>query len=71
MATSEIMGKLRTSNLSAASYKVTEALTRFEKFYLYRRTVNELMSLSDKELSDLGFGRSEIRRIAQESVYGF
>lgn len=71
MATSEIMGKLRASKLSAASYSLSETLTRFEKYYFYRRTVRELSELSNRELQDLGFSRSEIRRVAKEAVYGF
>ena len=35
---------------------------------LARKHYNELMSLSDKELSDLGIGRSEIRYLTDEPV---
>ena len=37
---------------------------------LYRRTVSELQSLSDRELADFGIARSGIRGLARESVYG-
>ncbi|MFW8635074.1 DUF1127 domain-containing protein [Cribrihabitans pelagius] len=36
----------------------------------YKRTVNELRALSDRELSDIGLHRSAIRGIARTQVYG-
>lgn len=36
----------------------------------YRRTVNELSRLTDRELGDLGIGRSEIRTVARANVVG-
>lgn len=39
-------------------------------YRLYRETLAELESLSDRELSDLGIARTSIRGIARESVYG-
>ena len=35
----------------------------------YRATVRELEALSDRELDDLGIGRSEIRDIARDAAY--
>jgi uncharacterized protein YjiS (DUF1127 family) len=37
---------------------------------LYNRTLDELRSLNDRELADLGIARSDIQRIALETVYG-
>jgi len=37
---------------------------------VYTTTVNELQALSNRELADLGLGRSEIKRIALEAAYG-
>lgn len=37
---------------------------------IYRQTVKELNGLTDRELSDLGIGRSSIRFIARMAVYG-
>lgn len=54
-------------DLSAAVYA---ALRRVENYRLYRRTVRELSQLSAHDLADLGLHRSEIRRVAQETVYG-
>lgn len=36
----------------------------------FRKTVNELQSLSNRELADLGLARSAIRGIAYEHAYG-
>ena len=45
-------------------------MTRFQQYRLYRQTVNELRSLSGRELADLGLSRSVIRATAYEAVYG-
>ncbi|WP_176518562.1 DUF1127 domain-containing protein [Rhodobacter maris] len=37
---------------------------------VYRQTLAELRSLSDRELSDLGMHRSMLTRIALEAAYG-
>lgn len=36
---------------------------------LYRRTLDELRALNDRELADLGLSRFSIREIAWNSVY--
>ena len=40
----------------------------FEKRRMYRRTIQELSSLSTRELSDLGIHRSMIRQIALQAT---
>jgi uncharacterized protein YjiS (DUF1127 family) len=42
--------------------------TGFEKRRMYRRTIQELSSLSTRELSDLGIHRSMIGQIALEAT---
>ncbi|MDO6590250.1 DUF1127 domain-containing protein [Loktanella sp. D2R18] len=37
---------------------------------VYTSTVNELQSLSNRDLADLGVSRSDIKRIALEAAYG-
>lgn len=37
---------------------------------VFTTTHNELQSLSDRELADLGIGRSMIKSIALEAAYG-
>lgn len=43
---------------------------RLKQHNQYRRTVNELSRLTDRELGDLGIGRSEIRNVAKANVSG-
>ncbi len=49
---------------------VHAATQRVAAFVAYRRTVRELSDLSNRDLADLGLHRSEIRRVAHDSVYG-
>ena len=37
---------------------------------MYRRTLNELRALSDRELSDLGLSRADIHAVAREAACG-
>lgn len=41
---------------------------RFKAWRSYMATVNELNRLSNKELSDIGLTRCDIRRIARDSI---
>lgn len=43
---------------------------RIERYNVYRTTVNELDSLSTRDLNDMGIGRHEIRSIALKAAYG-
>ena len=45
-------------------------LAAFERYKAYRRTVSELEACSDRDLTDLGIYRCDIRRLARESIYG-
>lgn len=42
--------------------------TKLRQHNQYRQTVNELSRLTDRELGDLGIGRSEIRGIARRDT---
>lgn len=42
----------------------------YKKYAVYRATFNELYSLSDKELYDLGIDRSQIEEAARDATYG-
>ena len=42
-----------------------DIMGRFRDWRAYRQTVNELNALSNRELTDLGISRAEIRRVAR------
>jgi len=52
------------------SATVYAAVRRLDRYRTYRRTIRELAQLTAHDLADLGLHRSEIRRVAYESVYG-
>lgn len=54
-------------DLSAWLYR---AIRRVDDYRLYRRSVSEMSDLSGRELADLGLHRSEIKRVAHETIYG-
>ncbi len=45
-------------------------VAQFNTYRLYRKTVNELQGLSNRDLADLGLSRSGITATAREAVYG-
>ena len=56
--------------LNSAKDLMHRLQVRATKYRQYRQTVNELSALSDRDLADMGMGRSFIKRMAIESVYG-
>ena len=48
---------------------VRDVMRTAAQYRLYRKTLLELQSLSDHELSDLGLNRSALRSVAYGSVY--
>ncbi|WP_137130153.1 DUF1127 domain-containing protein [Rhizobium sp. FY34] len=44
---------------------IARSLTNWRK---YRQTITELGRMSDRELNDLGIGRSDIRRVARNAL---
>lgn len=56
---------------AAARKRRTETMsitTKLRYWRTYRRTVTELQGMTDRQLSDLGIGRSEINRIARQAA---
>ncbi|GAA5540031.1 MULTISPECIES: DUF1127 domain-containing protein [Brucella/Ochrobactrum group] len=43
--------------------------TQFNRWMQYCENLRELESCSDRELSDLGLSRNDIRRVAREAAY--
>ena len=66
---------MNMTNTSSASFggRVANFFTglraRRAKYAVYRETLRELQSLSDRELNDLGITRGEIRGIAYQAAY--
>ena len=47
----------------------TDLADRVAKFRLYRETLNELSSLTDRELEDLGLHRAILPEVARTAAY--
>ena len=43
---------------------------RVQRYRTYRKTLEELETLSDRELFDLGLSRAQFRAIAYNAAYG-
>ncbi|MEM7491468.1 MAG: DUF1127 domain-containing protein [Pseudomonadota bacterium] len=54
----------------ALAARLAKLKAEWTKWRLYRRTLDELSSLSDRDLDDLGLSRAMIRGIALEAAYG-
>ncbi len=50
---------------------IREDLTkRLDRYRLYRTTLAELATLSDRECDDLGIDRYSLREVARQAAYG-
>jgi len=70
------MAFVNLPRVSAPTALPVRALHAFETFKktmrqraMFRKTINELNSLSDRELHDLGLNRSMISDVARNAVY--
>ena len=59
-----------TSLLSAIAYPFIILSDAIDKQRKINETFNELNRLSDRELHDIGIGRSQIMHVAYEYAYG-
>ncbi|ADE86115.1 DUF1127 domain-containing protein [Rhodobacter capsulatus] len=64
-----LVSDIRTTDSGFSNFlaSIREALARRK---VYRQTLAELRSLSNRELNDLGMHRSMLTRIALEAAYG-
>ena len=53
------------------SATIATLMADFANYLAYRKTVSELVKLSNRELDDLGINRSDIKASAIEAVYGY
>ena len=66
------------SSSRAASFSLADRLSgvfalikaNYARRAVFNQTVRELAALSDRELSDLGLARTDIRSVAHEAAYG-
>lgn len=73
-------GRASFASTAAAQAKMAEGalsalapqglLARFKSWLQYRRTIQELSRLSDRELTDIGLERSEIEAVARGTWRG-
>lgn len=58
------------SSTSVVSGAVSVLREKWAQYKVYRRTLNELNSLSGRELADLGLNHSMLQSVAYETAYG-
>ena len=69
MAFVETQPKIKKTIIERFESNCKEILLFIRNKRLYLRTISELNSLSNRELSDLGLSRSMIKTIAYNAVY--
>ncbi|MHA6347368.1 DUF1127 domain-containing protein [Roseivivax sp. CAU 1761] len=70
MAYAQTLNDVRGTGLgNRLSALVAEFRANRARKRVYKQTVAELSMLSNRELADLGLGRSEIRRVAYQAAY--
>jgi uncharacterized protein YjiS (DUF1127 family) len=68
MATMHITSATHASPFARIAAMFAAGAARYKKYRMYRETFDGLSALSNRDLADLGIGRSDIRRIAIEAV---
>lgn len=63
-------GAVRTDIPGRLLALFANAKTRMAQYRTFRRTMNELNALTDRELADLGINRSMIHSISHDAAYG-
>ena len=69
MSAMDIFSRQTTARPNRVAGLVGELNQRVQRYKTYRRTLEELEQLSDRELTDLGLSRSMIRAIAYRAAY--
>lgn len=69
MALSKAHGTSSVSLSARAGQAIDGLLASFARRRVYSVTLRELSALSDRELSDLGLSRTDLRRVAYEAAY--
>lgn len=69
MSTFNEVSNVRAANGSRIGGFINGVSARFAQYRTYRKTLEELESLTDRELSDLGISRHSVRAIAYRAAY--
>lgn len=59
----------KAANANVAAEWLQGLANRYHQYRTFRHTLNELTTLSDRELSDLGLHRSMLKRVAYQAAY--
>lgn len=69
MSAVDIISRQAQSRPSRFSNLIGDIAERVQRHKTYRRTLDELEALSERELADLGISRSMLRAIAYKAAY--
>ena len=70
MAYTHFTGTVPAAKTAQGAGWLTTLRSTFTRWVLYRRTINELSRLSQRELADLGLSASMIDNVAHQAAYG-
>ena len=69
MSAMDIFTQSRVSRRGGNSGLLGGLTQRVDRYRTYRRTLDELQSLTDRDLADLGVSRLQLRSIAYSAAY--
>ena len=69
MSTLDTFTRSTAGRQSRVARLVGDLTQRVERYKTYRRTLDDLETLSDRELVDLGLSRTMLRAVAYKAAY--
>ncbi len=69
MSAIEIFSRRANGHRNPVADLVGDLTQRVQRYKTYRRTLDELEALSDREIADLGLSRSMLRAVAYKAAY--
>ena len=70
MSTFDEVNNVRPAINNSIGGYISGISARFAQYRTYRKTLEELQSMTDRELTDLGISRHSVRSIAYRAAYG-
>ena len=70
MSAIEMFTRMDTAGRGRMANFLNGVTVRVQQYKTYRQTLEELDHLSDRELTDLGISRTQLRSIAYRAAYG-